>query len=309
VFVSPCTLLLGMALLAEPSPTPLPACETSTRHIELDADASHDPPEVCIRPELAINLFFDTRLARVEIEGQERFRRVMVTDDTLTLVASEALHDGARVPVTVYFRDGDAPASINLLLVVHPSQAERQVEVFRHARTLASYRQGESQARAEAQRCQEEKARIQNECGGSAGLIGLIAHEWIGKQGVLAQEFKEVTGHPGTFINRQGGIGYRAIGPRGLSRVALNVELLNRGTRTWTPAGAALLDEKQVPLLGLRMIRPEPILPGKSFHLIVEAEAGEGKAQGPFTLKVWAEEADAETVVLENLHFPSSPMP
>ena len=307
MFASPSTLLLGLTLLAEPSP--VPACETGTRRIELDADASHETSEVCIRPELAINLFFDTTLARVEIEGRERFRRVMVTDDTLTLVASEALHDGARVPVTVFFQDGNAPATITLLLVVHPSQAERQVEVFRHARTLASYRQGESQARAEAQQCQEEKARMQSECGEPIGLMRLIAQGWIGKQGVVAQGFKGIPERPGALIIPRKGVGYRTIGDQGQGQVALKLDLLNRGTRTWTPAGAALLDEKQVPLPGLRMGHPEPIHPGKSFGLIVEAEAGEREAQGPFTLKVWAEEADAETVVLENLHFPSSPMP
>ncbi|WP_157774844.1 DUF2381 family protein [Melittangium boletus] len=60
-------------------------------------------PEVCIRPELSLTLCFDAKLARVEVEGREWFRRVKLVDDTLTLVASEALHDGERVPVTVYF--------------------------------------------------------------------------------------------------------------------------------------------------------------------------------------------------------------
>jgi len=87
---------------------------------------------VCIRPELSLTLFFDARLARVDVEGRERFRRVKLVDDTLTLVASEALHDGARVPVTVYFEDGAAPTRATFVLVVHPSQAERQVEVSRH---------------------------------------------------------------------------------------------------------------------------------------------------------------------------------
>jgi hypothetical protein len=53
----------------------------------------------------------NAKLARVDVEGRERFRRVKVVDDTLTLVASEALHDGERVPVTVYFQDGVAPMS------------------------------------------------------------------------------------------------------------------------------------------------------------------------------------------------------
>jgi hypothetical protein len=37
------------------------------------------------------------------------------------------------------------------------------VEVSRHERTVASLRQGEQQARAEAQQCRDEKARLQAE--------------------------------------------------------------------------------------------------------------------------------------------------
>jgi len=36
-------------------------------------------------------------------------------------VASEALRDGERVPVTVYFEDGAAPADATFVLVIHPS--------------------------------------------------------------------------------------------------------------------------------------------------------------------------------------------
>jgi uncharacterized protein (TIGR02268 family) len=134
--------LLGLTLLTAPveatERAPLPTCEAGTRYIELTADAPSRTPEVCIRPELSLTLLFDAELARVEMEGRERFRRVKVMDDTLTRVASEALHDGERVPVTVYFEDGAAPTSATFVLVVHPSQAERQVEVSRHERTVAS---------------------------------------------------------------------------------------------------------------------------------------------------------------------------
>jgi uncharacterized protein (TIGR02268 family) len=119
----------------------------------------------CVRAHVS-GLFFDAKLARVEVEGRERFRRVKVVDDTLVLVASKAMHDGDRVRVTAYFEEGAVPASATFVLVVHPSQAERQVEVSRHERTVASLRQGERQARAEARQCQEEKVRFQAECGG-----------------------------------------------------------------------------------------------------------------------------------------------
>ena len=105
--------LLGLVLLTAPveatKRAPLPTCAAGTRYIELTADAPNTPTEVCIRPELALNLFFDAKLARVDVEGRERFRLVAMVDGIVTLVASESLHDGERVPVTVSFQDTAAP--------------------------------------------------------------------------------------------------------------------------------------------------------------------------------------------------------
>ena len=270
MFALSSTALLGVALLASPADTteraPLPACEAGTRYIELTADASSKPPEVCIRPELSLNLFFDAKLARVDVEGRERFRRVKMMDDTLTLVASEALHDGERVPVTVYFQDGAAPASATFVLVVHPSQAERQVEVSRRERTLASLRQGEQQARAEAQQCREEKARLQAECSGQGGLAGLVVNGWLSETGVVARVLKDVTSRPTAPLEAVKVISYRAVGPkvqgRARGRVAVEVELRNLGTVAWTPSGAALVGARHEELTGLTVAPVKPIPPG-----------------------------------------------
>jgi hypothetical protein len=73
VFTLSSTILFGMALLTTPVDTaeraPLPPCEVGTRYIELAADALSKPPEVCIRPELSLTLFFDAKLARVGEAG------------------------------------------------------------------------------------------------------------------------------------------------------------------------------------------------------------------------------------------------
>ncbi len=300
--------LLGLLLLTAPAEAteraPLPTCEAGTRYIELTADAPSKPPEVCIRPELSLTLFFDAKLARVEVEGRERFRRVKLVDDTLTLVASEALHDGERVPVTVYFEDGAAPTSATFVLVVHPSQAERQVEVSRRERTVASLRQGEQQARAEAQQCQEEKARLQAECSGQGGLTGLIVNGWLGETGVVARRLKDVTSRPGDPLVAWTVISYRAVGPDGRGRVAVEMELRNRGAVTWTPSGAALVGSKHEELTGLTVWPLEPIPPGRSGRVVVELDAAESEARGTFTLKLWAGEAGAGGVNLDDVTFP-----
>jgi uncharacterized protein (TIGR02268 family) len=308
VFALSSIALLGLALLVAPvdaiERAPLPICETGTRYIELTADAPSKMPEVCIRPELSLTLFFDAELARVEVEGRERFRRVKVMDDTLTLVASEALHDGERVPVTVYFQDGAAPTSATFVLVVHPSQAERQVEVSHRERTMASLRQGEQQARAEAQQCREEKARLQAECNGQLGLTGFIVNGWLGKKGVVARWLKDVTSRPGDSLHANTVISYRAVGPEGRGRVAVELELFNRGTVTWTPTGAALVGSKREELTGLTVRSLEPIPPGRSQRIVVELDAAESEARGTYTLKLWAGEAGAGGVNLDGVAFP-----
>ena len=300
--------LLGLVLLTAPveatERAPLPTCEAGTRYIELTVDTPSKTPEVCIRPELSLTLFFDAKLARVEVEGRERFRRVKLVDDMLTLVASDALHEGERVPVTVYFQDGAAPVSATFVLVVHPSQAERQVEVSRHERTVTSLRQGEQQARAEAQQCREEKARLQAECSGQGGLTGLIVNGWLAETGVVARWLKDVTSRPGDSLEAQKVISYRAVGPEGRGRVAVQVELYNRGTVAWTPTGAALVGSKREELTGLMVAPLEPIAPGESRRIIVELDATESEARGTFTLKLWVEEAGAGDVNLNGVTFP-----
>ncbi|WP_146209666.1 DUF2381 family protein [Vitiosangium sp. GDMCC 1.1324] len=60
------------------------------------------------------------------------------------------------------------------VLMAHPSQAERQVDGSRRKRTAASLWQSEQQARAEAQPCRKEKARLQAERSRQVGLTSLI---------------------------------------------------------------------------------------------------------------------------------------
>jgi uncharacterized protein (TIGR02268 family) len=235
------------------------------RYIELTADATGKAHEVCIRPRLTTSLVFDSEVARVELAGRQRFR-VQEGDDGLTLRPVGEFHDGERLPLTVYFQDGAAPTSATFALVVHPSQAERQVEVSRHERTLASYRQGEQQARAEAQQCREDKVRLQAECGGQGGLTGLIANELLGKQGVRAQDITDrITQRPEESIIAQEVITYRAAGPNGRGRMAVEVAFWNRGTAPWTPVGAALVGSQRE-ALGAPTVWPlEPIPPSPDY--------------------------------------------
>jgi uncharacterized protein (TIGR02268 family) len=306
VFTLPSTVLSGILLLAVPSNPdtrrPLPVCETSTRHIELEADAPGDTPEVCIRPGLSLSFFFDVKLARVEVEGRERFRRVDEGAASLSLVASEALPDGERIQVTVYFQSEAAPTRATFLLVAHPSQAERQVEVSRHERTVASYREGEQQAREEARQCREEKARLQAESGGQGGLTALILQGWLGKR-VTTRLLTGVIQRPGSSIKEQSTITYRAVGLEEQGRVAVEVEFINRGTAPWTPAGAALMGTEREHRMGVKVWPLDPIPPGEPGRIVVELDAAEAEARGTFTLKLWDEQG-REGAILDGVTFP-----
>jgi uncharacterized protein (TIGR02268 family) len=226
------------------------------------------------------------------------------------LVLMAALPAGARVPVTVSFEDGAAPESVTFELVMHPSEAERQVEVTRHPRTLASYQQGERQARAEVQRCREEKARLQVECAGQVGLTSLLAQELMGEGGIADKNIREnVTSPPANRLINSKTRTYRSHtarkeGGHKLVRLAVELELRNTGKQPWTPAGAVLVGPQHVELKVLGVGPLVPISPGKKRRVVVEAEATEDAARSTFTLELWSQEGGGERERFDGVTFP-----
>jgi uncharacterized protein (TIGR02268 family) len=314
LFALSSAVLLEVVLLAAPAgargQSSLPTCESGTRRLELTADASARWPEVCIHSGLSTSFFFDTKLARLELTGRERFR-VMESEEGFTLVPVAALPDGERVPVTVYFQDGAAPERVTFELVMHPSEAERQVEVTRHPRTLASYQQGEQQARAEVQRCREEKERLQAECAGQVGLISLLAQGLMGKGGIAD---KRIIGNgiasPANTLASLDVRTYRSNtkrrkGVHQVVRLAVVMELRNIGTSLWTLADAVLVGgPKHVELKALGVWSQGPILPGKVQHVVVEVEATEEAARSTFALELWSQEGGGERERFDGVTFP-----
>jgi uncharacterized protein (TIGR02268 family) len=146
--------------------------------------------------------------------------------------------------------------------------------------------------------------RLQAECSGQGGLTGLIVNGWLGETGVVARWLKDVTSHPGDPLAAWNVISYRAVGPKGRGRVAVEVELFNGGSVAWMPTGAALVGSKHEELTGLTVWPLEPIPPGKSKRIVVELDATEREAQSTFTLKLWAGEVGAGGVNLDGVTFP-----
>jgi uncharacterized protein (TIGR02268 family) len=264
---------------------------------------------VCIHPGLSSSFLFNAKLARVELSGRERFR-VVENEVGFMLVPTRAVKDWERIPVTVSFQEGVAPASITFMLVVHPAEAERQVEVTLQPRSLASYREGEQRALVEVQQCRQEKARLQTGCAGQVGLTGLFAQKLMGKKGVPSKELKEsLSAHPGNTLTTAKAHSYRSDTGHTQSRqkvvrLAVVQELQNNGDTPWTPAGAVLVGPQGMELKALGVWPLEPIAPGRRRQVFVEVEATEEAARGIFTLKLWSHEGGGRVELFDGVTFP-----
>ncbi|WNG61137.1 DUF2381 family protein [Archangium gephyra] len=302
--------LLRLVLLAAPvDASAPPACEVGTRHLELTADMPGEALAVCIHPGLSSSLLFDAKLGRVELPGRERFR-VMENETGLALVPTWALTPGERVPLTVTFEDGATPASIRFLLVVHPSEAARQVVVTRQPRSPESYREGEQRARAEARQCREDKARLEAECSGQPGVLGLLAQGLLEEGGIADKNItKNVISRPDNTLKSVKARSYRmdtgrVEGGRRVVRLAVGQQLRNHGSTPWTPGGAVLVGPKGEERKVLRVWSQEPIPPGQKRSVGVEVEMPEDAARGTFTLKWWGQEAGSGSEHFDGVTFP-----
>ncbi|WP_309890188.1 DUF2381 family protein [Archangium sp.] len=305
--------LLAFVLLTPPleasAHAPLPTCASGTRQVELMAGRPDVKHEVCIRPGRSTSFFFDAKLARVELPEPERFR--LIKDEAgFTLMATQALPDGERVPVTVSFQEG-TPASATFTLVVHPSEAEQQVVVTRQERSLASYREGEQRALEEARQCRWENARLQVECTAQVGLTTLLSLKLMGENGVPSKHIESsLSARPGNTLisskarSYRSDTGHTTEDGRGLVRLAVVQELHNTGSTPWTLAGAVLMGPNGKEWKALALWPREPIAPGKKQRVVVEVEATEEEARGTFTLKSWSQEDSGRVEFFDGVTFP-----
>jgi uncharacterized protein (TIGR02268 family) len=306
-------VLLPFVLLTAPleagAHAPLPTCASGTRHVELMAGLPEQTHEVCIRPGRSTSFFFNAKLARVEVPERERFR-MLEAETGFTLMATRALPDGERVPVTVSFQDGTAPASATFVLVVHPSEVEHEVLVTRQQRTVASYREGEQRALEEVRQCRREQVRLQVECTAQVGLTTLLSLKLMGEKGAPSKDLgKSLSARPGNTLIPSMPRSYRSDtgreeGGRKRVRLAVEQELRNTGDTPWTLAGAVLVGPRGEEWKALAVWPLEPIPPGKTQRVVVEVEVPENAARGPFTLKLWSQERSGEVELFDGVTFP-----
>lgn len=78
-----------------------------------------------VSPGKATVLLSDAPLSRVEVRDVERFGRVRLVEDTLTLVPSKQLAEGTEVSLVAHFRDGAARARTSCWWCTRPSRSGR----------------------------------------------------------------------------------------------------------------------------------------------------------------------------------------
>ena len=162
---TPLPIFLALAfaplLAAAPASAQPTSCrEPTERPIELDDAWCGRPPEIRVGEGVVTVLRFDTPLVRAETVGPGRIRRI-VDGELLILVPEEPVADESRATLTVYFADGAVPTQATLQLVVAtPARAERQVEVFRRARTAASLQRELRETQRTLQYLREENVRL-----------------------------------------------------------------------------------------------------------------------------------------------------
>ncbi len=270
------------------------------RRIDVQAGVLVTPPEVRISPGLSTTLFFDARIRpeQLVLEGRERFQRFGVTEDHLVLVPSPTFREGERLRLEVRFHDGAAPERADLVLVVDAARAERQVELYRHARSAASYRQEVEELRSGMLRLERQVQQLQRSRPGECSREGL-------RESLVAEV------GDGDFIIHRPWVPRKVTGPFTVRRMnfirlsprwaALRLVLTPaEGGREWMAAGAVLTDAQGRRLKTLTPWQEGPVDATGTYPVVIlldEVESA-GEQEGRYTLELW-DEGRKRTLKLE----------
>lgn len=310
-FSATALLLFLHASAPEPAPPATTPWEmTGAPRFTVTADSAGEAREVPISPHRVLTFVFDTPVLgedAVVVEERERFRQVSLSRDglMLTLLLSDELPPGMRLRLTVRFADGAPPSSLDFTLRVSP-QAEPQVEVYRQPRPGDSYRQQTEEAEARARQCQTVLARERAERDAPRGLTGLLALKQMNEEGIRAKPiYEDITLRPGEAFRVVDAVSYRATGGEKeeakVTRLAVDLQLWNQGTRPWTPVNAQLVGPGE--RWDVQVWPPEPLAPGETRRVLVEVERPGLAPAGPYLLKLW-DERGTRTATLSGVTFP-----
>jgi uncharacterized protein (TIGR02268 family) len=240
--------------------------------------------EVPVAPGRPLVLFFDAALDQTHVRRVSRelgLQRVAVGEDTLAFQLAPGLQEGTRLRLPVRFADGQAPESVNVVLVVDSPRAQGQVAVPRRPREAPGCAEALAAVRAQVAAQGAELSALREELRDRAGsLTELVA------TGVLTGAGVRVVALP---VGQWGSVrGLRVTAARlyvARGRMAVEVEVQverRRRKRPWSPGAVKLtLDDTPVALRSVRLLGG-PLLEYKSMaRLLVEWEASNADPERP----------------------------
>ncbi|WP_239988937.1 DUF2381 family protein [Corallococcus macrosporus] len=295
----PLHVLAILLVVAAPARAQPASCQDpAERPIELGAERCSRLAEIRVGENVATVLRFDTPLVRAELTGPGRFRKVM-DGELLMLVPDAPAEDGARTSLTVSFADGAVPTQARLhLIMATPARAERQVELFRRARTADSLQRELRETQRTLQELRAENARLKAAQTLPDGLMGMWESGAMDRTGVAAKENLSIQQHARNSLVLLSGLTFRA-------RSILVVVSLKSppGAKPWQATGAALVGPDGAELKVARIWNPAALKPGEWANVLVETDPVKGALRGPFTLTLWAEDGK-RPIILGNIEFP-----
>jgi uncharacterized protein (TIGR02268 family) len=281
------SLLVLAILRGSPVVQPIAASCQEVQRVELSR-AHGVSREICVSPGLLTGFVFDTSVV-VDLEDEIRFTEVTRGHTGISVMPPENSVEGDRLRLTARFLDGGA--IVTFVLVVHPGEATRQVEVYRDKRSRESFQHEVAQERARSQQLQRELERLQHqleqlrgESEDPAGLRRLIASRSITEQGIRALKIHpEVRGDSGGSVS----LAPSVVTYRSNNRVAVAVWLTNASDTPWLAIEASFVNARGKVLTGIRLWQQGgPIHQHKTKLVVVEADAESGEPHGEVTLRL-----------------------
>jgi uncharacterized protein (TIGR02268 family) len=295
----PVLLLVALPGKAAQAPAAPPIeCGAELQNVELEAGSS--PILVCVAPEVATTLRFDTPLLldRTVLEGGEV--SFSPTPTGLSLEATRDLGAGERRKLTVYFADGKEPSSVTFILVGQGSGKPRQVNVFRQSRTAASLRQEAQEQRQRAEVCEQQLAQCSKQAAPTTLLERLLGLGMNGEISLRWRDIKPPSSPRGDLTVRD--ISTTSVGVEdGQREGAVRLRVQNNGAEEWSAEGASLETSTGQTLVSVQVVSDEALPAGftRALHVVVGPTPRE--LTGTYTLRLWG---GGRELVLENIEFP-----
>jgi uncharacterized protein (TIGR02268 family) len=306
MFVPPPAAPLLLTLLATTPSLVQPTAEDTgaARHLELTVDNAGQVHEVGLGRDQPTTLVFNAPLLPGSVEVEDERLVTMAKNEARGVVT--LLLSGEPMPDTplwlrVRFADGAAPGGVTFRLA-HTTRAEAQVRVYRRTRSGDSLLGEARREHERAERCEAElAARSRAEGSRPEGLTGLFDAGLVGSgRGVESRKLETgFTSRPDETLQVWEPHSYRAG-----KRVAVELEVENTGPQPWTVDEKAELVSTEGARLRVLGVWPrEPLAPGETRRLFVEAEAMEEQARGTFQL-VLGEAGGSRTLTVRGVTFP-----